>query len=45
MSKGSFFKKVMTFLAEVNKGKHGRLIEGGWLSEQDKQRIKSYRFY
>ena len=39
MSNGSFFRKVMTFLAEVNKGKHARLIEGGWLSEQDKQRI------
>jgi hypothetical protein len=39
MSKSSFFRKVMTFLAEVNKGKHGSLIESGWLSEQDIQRI------
>lgn len=39
MSSSSYFNKVITFLAEVNKGKHEKLIEGGWISARDMQRI------
>ena len=40
MNDKSFFKKVIIYLAELNKGKHNRLIENGWLSEDEVFRIK-----
>ena len=40
MNDKSFFKKVISYLAELNKGKHNRLIENGWLSEDEVNRIK-----
>lgn len=40
MNDKSFFKKVVSYLAEVNKGNHNRLIENGWLSEDEVNRIK-----
>jgi predicted transcriptional regulator len=39
MSNGSFFKKVLSYLAEVNKGEDRKLIEGGWLSEEEASKI------
>ena len=40
MNDKSFFKKVISYLAELNKGKHNRLVENGWLSEDEVFRIK-----
>lgn len=40
MNDKSFFKKVISYLAELNKGKHNRLIKNGWLSEDEVYRIK-----
>lgn len=40
MNDKSFFKKVISYLAELNKGEHNRLIENGWLSEDEVFRIK-----
>ena len=40
MNDKSFFKKVISYLAELNKGKQNRLIEDGWLSEDEVNRIK-----
>jgi len=40
MSNGSFFKKVLSYLAEVNKGEDRKLIEGGWLSEEEASKIR-----
>ena len=35
----SFFKKVISYLAELNKGKHNLLVESGWLSLDEAHRI------
>ena len=40
MNDKSFFKKVISYLGELNKGKHNRLTENGWLSEDEVNRIK-----
>jgi len=40
MNDKSFFKKVISYLAELNKGGHNRFIENGWLSEDEVFRIK-----
>jgi hypothetical protein len=40
MTDASFFKKVMSYLAELNRGNHNRLIEDGWLSVEEVYRIK-----
>ena len=40
MNDTSFFKKVISYLAELNKGENNRLIENGWLSEDEVFRIK-----
>lgn len=40
MSSNLFFKKVLTYLAELNKDKHLELIESGWLSEDEAYRIE-----
>ena len=39
MSGSSFYNKVISYLAELNRGNHQQLVEGGWLSEQDEQKI------
>jgi hypothetical protein len=35
----SFFKKVLSYLAELNKGKQDTLIEDGWLSVDEASKI------
>ena len=39
MVENSFFKKVVSYLAELNKGKHNLLVESGWLSLDETHRI------
>jgi hypothetical protein len=39
MSKGSFFNKVISYLAEINKGKENLLVESGWLSPKEENKI------
>ena len=39
MSEKSFFKKVVSYLAELNKGEQYRLTEDGWLNEEEVYRI------
>ena len=41
MAEGSFFKKVISYLAELNKREHGLLIQGGWLSLDEVHKINS----
>ena len=40
MTETSFFKKAMSYLAELNRGNQYRLIEDDWLSVEDVYRIK-----
>jgi hypothetical protein len=39
MGENSFFKKVISYLAELNKGKHKLLVDSEWLSLDETQRI------
>jgi predicted transcriptional regulator len=39
MGYNSFFKKVLSYLSELNKGKQNKLMEDGWLSEDEASRI------
>ena len=39
MSHGSFFNKVISYLAEVNKGQHKRLLDDGWISVEEANKI------
>jgi hypothetical protein len=39
MKNGHFFNKVMSYLAEMNKGNQNLLVENGWLSVEDEKRI------
>lgn len=39
MSHGSFFNKVISYLAEVNKGQHKRLLDDGWISAEEADKI------
>ena len=39
MAEGSFYKKVLNYLAEVNKGRHERLLENGELKPEECRRI------
>lgn len=40
MSQGSFFNKVISYLAEVNKGQYKRLQDDGWISAEEADKIK-----
>jgi len=40
MRETSFFKKVISYLSELNRGNQTRLIEDGWLSVEEVERIK-----
>ena len=40
MGYNSFFKKVLTYLAELNKGKHLELVKSGFLSDNDANKIE-----
>ena len=40
MTDTSFFKKVISYLAELNRGNRYRLIEDGWLGVEEVYRIK-----
>ncbi len=40
MTDASFFKKVMSYLAELNRGNRYRLIEDGWLDVEEVNRIE-----
>lgn len=39
MAERSFFKKVISYLAELNKGKHSLLADSGWLSLDEVHKI------
>ena len=41
MESDSFFKKVINFLSQVNKGTYTRLIENGWMTSQDALKINA----
>jgi len=40
MNETSFFRKVISYLAELNKGTENKLLESGWLNEEEEKRIK-----
>ena len=40
MTGNSFYKKVICYLAEINKGTQGKLVENGWLCKDEERRIK-----
>ncbi len=39
MVESSFFKKVISYLAELSKGKHSLLVDSGWLSLDEAHRV------
>ena len=39
MVENSFFKKVVSYLAEINKGRHNLLVDSGWLSLDEAHRV------
>ena len=39
MGENSFFKKVISYLAELSKGKHSLLVDSGWLSLDEAHRV------
>ena len=39
MGENSFFKKVISYLAELNKGRHKLLVDSEWLSLDETHRV------
>ena len=39
MVENSFFKKVISYLAELNKGRHNLLVDSGWLTSDEAHRV------
>ena len=39
MGENSFFKKVISYLAELNKGRHKLLVDSEWLSLDETNRV------
>lgn len=41
MANNSFFKKVLNYLGEINKGRQSQLIESGWIKQEEEKKINT----